>query len=49
MEGKIHTSSPHNILIPFKGEKIKELLTTPTLNREVGTSIRKNIPRESGY
>lgn len=49
MEGKIHTPSPHNILIPFKGEKIKELLTTPTLNREVGTSIRKNIPRESGY
>ena len=49
MEGKFHTASPHRILIPFEGKKIENNLKSPILNREVGTSIRKNISRESGY
>ena len=49
MEGKFHVPSPHNILIPFKGKKVKNPTIPPSLNREVGTSIRKNISRGSGY
>ena len=49
MEGRFHTSTPHSILIPFKGKKEEQNLQIPTLDREVGTSIRKNISRGSGY
>ena len=49
MEGRFHTSTPHSILIPFKGKKEEQNLQLPTLDREVGTSIRKNISRGSGY
>lgn len=49
MEGRFHISTPHSILIPFKGKKEEQNLQLPIPDREVGTSIRKNIPRESGY
>ena len=49
MEGRFHTSTPHSILIPFKGKKEEQNLQLPILDREVGTSIRKNISRGSGY
>jgi hypothetical protein len=49
MEGRFHTGSPHKVLIPFKGEEMSKLKTQLMPNREVGTSIRTNIIRESGY
>lgn len=49
MEGRFHTASPHRVLIPFKGEEMSKLKTQLMPNREVGTSIRTNIIRESGY
>jgi len=49
MEGRFHTGSPHKVLIPFKGEEITKIKIYPMVNREVGTSIRKNIAREGGY
>lgn len=49
MEGRFHSPSPHNILIPFKGKKEDKNLSISILDREVGTSIRKNISRGSGY
>ena len=49
MEGRFHTGSPHKVLIPSKGEETSKLKSIPMVNREVGTSIRKNIAREGGY
>ena len=49
MEGRFHTGSPHKVLIPSKGEETSKLKSIPMVNREVGTSIRKNITREGGY
>ncbi len=49
MEGRFHSASPHRVLTPFEGEEIIKEITPPTINREVGTSIRKNISRNSGY
>ena len=42
MEGKFHSASPHRVLIPFEGEEIAKDIISPTISREVGTSIRKN-------
>lgn len=48
MEGKFHKEAKHEILVPFIGkEKITK--TRVSIDNEVGTSIRKNISRESGY
>lgn len=49
MEGRFHSTTPHRILIPFKGEEVIESLLPPIIDREVGTSIRKNIASKSGY
>ena len=49
MEGRFHSASPHRVLTPFEGKEIIKEITPPTINREVGTSIRKNISRNSGY
>lgn len=48
MEGRFHTPNPHSILIPFESNEIVKS-TTPIVSGEVGTSIRRNIQRESGY
>ena len=48
MEGKFHKPTQHSTLIPFVGgEEITKIKVS--LNNEVGTSIRKNISRKSGY
>ena len=49
MEGKFHTASPHQVLIPSIGEEIIEQNVLSNARGEVGTSIRKNIARGSGY
>jgi len=48
MEGRFHTPNPHRILIPFKSGEVVETTLSTTIG-EVGTSIRRNIQRESGY
>jgi len=48
MEGKFHKPTQHSTLIPFVGEEEITKIKV-SLNNEVGTSIRKNISRKSGY
>jgi hypothetical protein len=48
MEGKFHKPTFHRVLVPFKSDEIKQDIKVK-INNEVGTSIRKNIQRKSGY
>ena len=48
MEGKFHKPTFHRVLVPFKTDEIKQDVKVK-INNEVGTSIRKNIQRKSGY
>jgi hypothetical protein len=41
MEGKFHKPTPHNVLIPYRGDEILSKVKV-SIGNEVGTSIRKN-------
>jgi hypothetical protein len=48
MEGKSHKPTLHNTLIPFEEGEVAGKVKMG-MGNEVGTSIRKNTPRNSGY